>query len=90
MKVVINECFGGFSVSDFVVEQLGLDSPRRVNRVDERLITLIEEYGSEKCSGRHACLSVVEMPDNTTDWEISEYDGSETLIYVVDGKLYHW
>ena len=90
MKVVINECFGGFSVSDFVIEQLGLDSPYGVNRVDERLITLIEEYGSEKCSGWCADLTVVEIPDNTTDWEISEYDGSETLIYVVDGKLHHW
>ena len=89
MKIVINECFGGFSVSDFVAKVLGIESCYEVSRTDERLITLIEELGSEKCSGSCACLSVVEIPENTTDWEISEYDGAETLIYVVDGKLHH-
>ena len=27
--------------------------------------------------------------DEATDWEMDDYDGIETITYVVDGKLYH-
>ena len=29
------------------------------------------------------------IPDNATDWDIEDYDGNETLIYVVDGKIHY-
>ena len=32
-------------------------------------------------------LVVKEIPDNATDYMITEYDGAEGIIYVVDGKL---
>ena len=88
MKIVVNECWGGFSISDFAMEKLGTKSPFAVDRMDERLISLIEEFGSEKISGNCADLRVEEVPDDATDWWIDEYDGSETLCYVKDGKRY--
>jgi hypothetical protein len=32
-------------------------------------------------------LVVVEIPDNATDWNIEEYDGLETVIYVLNGRI---
>ena len=89
MKVVINSCFGGFSLSSFAVEKLGLDFPYAyIERTNPMLISLIEMFGSEMCSGSCAELEVVTLPAEITDWMISEYDGLESVIYVVDGKLY--
>jgi redox-sensitive bicupin YhaK (pirin superfamily) len=34
-------------------------------------------------------LRLVEIPDTMTDWEKNDYDGIETITYVVDGKIYH-
>lgn len=89
MTFILNKCYGGWSISDFAMEQLGLDSNYPdMDEVDEKkLADLINEYGSEKCSGRSAYLKVVEIPDNATDWDIEEYDGIERIVYVVDGKL---
>ena len=95
MTFVLNKRYGGFSVSDFVVEQLGLESRYDfdcgyTNEQDiNKLAELINTYGSEKCSGPSAKLKVVEIPDNASDWEINDYDGVETITYVVDGKLHH-
>lgn len=91
MKFVLNKCWGGFSVSDFVVERLGLEDhyPEMNNELTEQLVQLIEEYGSEKCSGSSAKLRVVEIPDTYTDIEWDEFDGIERITYVVDGKIYH-
>lgn len=93
MVFVLNKCFGGFSVSDFAVERLGIADKYSFNNYDplqvDALASLIAEYGSEKCSGRSAKLKVVEIPDACTDYEINDYDGVETITYVVDGKLYH-
>ena len=93
MVFVLNKCFGGFSVSDFAVERLGIPDKYSFNNYDplqvDALASLITEYGSEKCSGRSAKLKVVEIPDTCTDYEINDYDGVETITYVVDGKLYH-
>jgi len=88
MKIVINTCFGGFSLSDFAATALELDSRYDyIPRTDARLISLIEEYGSELCSGSYAELEVVNIPDEATDWTIQEYDGNEDVLYVLDGKI---
>lgn len=34
-----------------------------------------------------SCIEIVEIPDNATDWRLIDYDGVETLYYVVDGKI---
>lgn len=48
-----------------------------IQRTDKDLIAVVEELG-EKADGRCAKLSVVEIPDGI-EWEISEYDGVETI-----------
>lgn len=90
MKVVLNKCFGGFSLSMDACVALNLSSPyATISRIDEMLITLIEEMGSEWASGSCAKLRIVEVPDDVTDWEINDYDGIETITYVLNGKLGH-
>ena len=92
MKIVLNKCYGGFGLSDFACEKLDCrpyDYDDRLSRISERLIDLVEKYGSEKCSRSCAAIVIVEIPDETTDWEINEYDGLESVTYVVDGKIHH-
>lgn len=88
MKIVVNNCWGGFGISDFAMEKLGIESRSKVKRTDERLISLIEEFGSEKISADFSDLQIEEIPDDATDWWIDEYDGDETLCYVKDGNRY--
>lgn len=87
MKIIINVCYGGFSVDEDVAEKLGYEDEWDDDlRTDARLIEMIEN--GEDCDGFCAKLRVVETPENTTDYMIQEYDGYESLIYVVDGKLH--
>lgn len=93
MVFVLNKRYGGFSLSPFAVEQLGIEDEYSFDASNtqqvEALANLINEYGSEKCSGSSAKLRVIEIPNTFTDYEIMDYDGVETIIYVVDGKIYH-
>jgi uncharacterized protein (TIGR02145 family) len=81
MKVVINRCFGGFSVSREIYEMMGLkwddygyafDN----DRTNKELIKCIEKIGTERSSEeyRSAKLEVVNIPDDATDWEILNYN----------------
>lgn len=83
MKFVLNKCYGGFGLSDWAKKQMGYSEPYRD---DLDFVSLVEKYPN-KVSGDCAELRVVEIPDNTTDYAIDEYDGFETITYVVDGKL---
>ena len=89
MKFVLNKCFGGGSMSRAATEILDRGDQYDFDHTDIDLIALIEECGSEFCSGRLAKLAVVEIPDNATDWEFNDYDGIESITYVVNGKIYH-
>jgi len=125
MKIVINTCFGGFSLSALAVrrlaelqgklcyffimqdgkykpstiEDLGRDyfsafsvpdpdpkvaaymdnhlSSRPDDRTDPLLIQVVEEI-KERADGPYAKLKIVEIPEGV-DWEIDEYDGSESV-----------
>lgn len=92
MTFVLNKCYGGFSISQFAADKLGLESHFDFDISDslmvDALASLITEFGSEKCSGSLAELRIVEIPDCATDYEIDEYDGFETIIYVVNGKIH--
>jgi len=46
-------------------------------RIDKDLIKVIETLGNE-ADGNYASLDIVEIP-NDIEWEINEYDGSETI-----------
>lgn len=90
MFFILNKCYGGFSLSPFAMERLGISDPYACLtplQVDA-LAALIAEFGSERCSGSNAKLKVVEVPDTITDWTIDEYDGIEVLTYVLDGKIH--
>jgi len=87
MKIVLNKDYGGFSVSDYVRDTLDLEDNYSADRKDPRLIKLIEDF-PDRCDGTFATLKIVEIPDEATDYYISDYDGLETIIYVINGKLY--
>lgn len=82
MKIVINGDYGGFScgVNLFYRDMVLSHSADRTN---SELVQFVE-------NNPHLCgdLKVVIIPDCATDWEIYEYDGFESVIYVEDGKIY--
>lgn len=91
MKFVLNKCYGGFSLSKAACECLGCrpytyyDEDLRSN---PELLAVIEKLG-DAANGAHAKLRIVDLPDGITDWEIDEYDGVESITYVLDGRLHH-
>lgn len=83
MKVVINQCYGGFSLSKDAIKEYEkrtnkLESEfydRYIDRDDKDLVAIVEEMG-EAANGSCADLNVVEIPDGIS-WKIEEYDGYE-------------
>lgn len=57
-------------------EEISIDNSPS-DRTDPKLIQVIEELGKE-ANGACAEIVIVEIPDGI-DWEISEYDGLETI-----------
>lgn len=88
MKYVINCCYGGFGLSEEARKALGINYDEGVDRSNPQLVAMVEE-NSKAVSGDYAYLTIVEIPDNATDWELLEYDGFEEIIAVVDGKIVH-
>lgn len=85
MKYIINSCFGGFQVNP---SWLGASSAWRFSdafRTNPKLIADIENGNYTDCYASR--LAVVEIPDTATDWDVLEYDGSERIVAVVEGKL---
>jgi len=89
MTLVLNRNWGGFHLPKGFVKDYNLESVYDFDddtiRTDPFLIDWVRRYGKPACGD----LELVEIPDNATDWELGEYDGWESIIYVVDGKLYH-
>ena len=93
MKVVINRCFGGFSLSgaafEFIERWLKrnggctpdiwkeIDYCDPVYRNRAELVECVESLG-HAADGPHANLKVVEIPDDIK-WGISNYDGLESV-----------
>ncbi len=89
-KIVINTCYGGFSLSDKVINRyrqatgsvLGQDNEffeTDIARDDPVLIRIIEEIGVGAASGAFASLKIIEIPSDipVDGWTIQEYDGVE-------------
>lgn len=83
-KVVINRCYGGFSLSEMAENQyrqyamIEKDSDwwsRDIPRDDQYLVKIVEELG-ELADGGYAKLKVVDIPDDV-EWYVEEYDGME-------------
>ena len=84
MKIVINKCFGGFSLSQTALDWFVLIGGSRktawgrgrdIKRDNPFLVDVVEKLGEQSWGGA-AQLKVVEIPDNV-EWEIEEYDGRE-------------
>ena len=90
MKMILNKCYGGFSLSQACADKLGLDifPWKKEVRFNPQLIAEVER-DSDWASGNVASLQVVNIPDDATDFHIDTHDGIESVVFVVDGKL-HW
>lgn len=86
-KIVINNCFGGFSLSEparallrvrGVIADIECDIECDIERDNPHLIDIVEILG-ETAWGRHAELKIVEIPADVK-WEIVEYDGLERIV----------
>ena len=80
MKVVINDCHGGFGLSDVAVRRLSEIKGRNIDisdieRDDPILVRVVEELGAS-ANGKYSDLKIVNIPDDV-DWFIDEYDGNE-------------
>ena len=87
MKIVINDCYGGYGLSEEFLDKYGKEFIER-ERNDPELIAAIEEFGEMEASGEYASLSIVEIPDDYTDYYIHEHNGEEGVIFVRNGKLF--
>ena len=82
-KIVINECFGGFGLSESglalynQITNQELKNGDEVLRDNPALIEVVETLG-KKSWGYCAKLKIVKIPDNV-EWEIEEYDGMECV-----------
>ena len=81
--VVINDCYGGFGLSNAAMEQYkrlaGVTDKdfydRDIPRDDPYLVKVVKDLGSA-ASGAHAKLKIVEIPGDV-EWLVQEYDGAE-------------
>ena len=79
-KIVINRCFGGFGLTDLVLNAYRLKTGKEWDgdRTDPELIKIIEQFGSASSSDEYAEIKIVEIPDGVK-WRIEEYDGCESI-----------
>jgi hypothetical protein len=81
MKVVINDCYGGFGLTEIALEEYkkrkGITDPDfyyyGISRDCRVLVEMVEGGGVDST---YSSLKVVEIPDDV-DWYIQEYDGRE-------------
>lgn len=81
--VVINDCYGGFGLSDRAMAEYkklaGITAPdfyeSEIARDDPYLVKIVKEMGSS-ANSRHSNLKIVSIPGDV-DWFIQEYDGLE-------------
>lgn len=82
-RVVINDCHGGFGLSDDAIArymvltgQTEQDFAHRdMDRDDPYLVQVVSEMGAA-ANTRYSKLKIVEVPGDVS-WHIAEYDGSE-------------
>lgn len=86
MKIIINSCFGGFGVNANILKKYDIQMSNKEDlRTNKKLIELIES--GVNCDTSYSHLIVEKIPDEATDYYIEEYDGVETVLYVLDGKI---
>ena len=86
-EIVINVCYGGYTLSDNAKTIYDKRSPYQprgpawrieddVSRDDPCLLNIIKDIGLKAAAGVSCELQIVVIPDDV-DWVINEYDGSE-------------
>lgn len=94
LEVVINTCYGGFTLSDEAVKELQemkndlsisknsfslYPMCRKYKRHDLDLVEIIKR-DSEKASGKNSELKIIKIDEIFVDlYSINEYDGSENI-----------
>lgn len=82
-SIAINDCYGGFGLSDRAIKQYkdlaGITDPsfhdRDIPRDDPYLIKVLKELGMA-ANGPHANIKIVEIPGDV-EWLVQDYDGAE-------------
>lgn len=82
MKIAVNNDYGGYELKDKYYNKLDRDDPELIQYLEKHKDNMNEIQYS------FSSIKIVEIPDETTAWYIHEDDGAETLIYVVNGKIY--
>ena len=84
MKIVINDCYGGFGLNDEALDEYKV---RRKDITDPNfwyydiprdcpvLVAMVEEQGND-IGTKYSDLKIVEIPEDV-NWYIEEYDGME-------------
>ena len=102
MKIAINGCFGGASLSKEAYDYLGIpwdgygfefSSGKLEVRTDPKLIEVIEVLG-KKANGESANWCIVTVPDDVSVF-IDEYDGWENVqeahrVWEADGSCVNY
>lgn len=87
MKILINNCYGGFHFSEEFAQEyinrtgVDIDLYSYDLRSDAMIISLFEEFGSERSSGGYSRLKLIEIPDDV-EYTVEEYDGIEWIAEV--------
>lgn len=82
-KIVINNCHGGFGLSEKALElykeRMNIKVKnfwdRSISRDCETLVQIVQELG-KKADGNFSELGIVEVPKEV-EWQIDDYDGQE-------------
>ena len=81
MKVVINDCYGGFGLTEAAMDEYrnrkGITDPNFYHfDIPRDCPVLVEIVESGDANGIFSDLKIVEIPDDI-NWYIEEYDGME-------------
>ena len=85
MKVLINNCYGGFGISKKFEDHIKSSTEGQLinkyelsARHNQFLVEEAIKFGLDKAGGMCAQLSVVDLPDGC-EYKIGEYDGMEWI-----------
>ena len=88
-KIVFNECYGGFGLSEAALEMYkelgGTEEAWDIPRACPILVQVVETLG-ESVNTSYSSLKIAEVPEGTL-YRIDEYDGFESVMTQDD---YDW
>lgn len=79
-KIVINNCYGGFGLSEtaqkWLKDHYGIDDSDELQRHDPRLVECVETLGDE---ANERCANLIICTIDSNRYRIDEYDGFEFI-----------